>query len=144
MHPSSSFNNYGLMVNFGSFIFLSVPLLQIIFREIKIILSINMSPYGLPQCLSSRESTSNARASRDLDLIPGCGKVPWSLGHVFLPLQYSGLANPVDRGSWWATVHSIAKYGTQLNWLSTHTYVTLYTSKIWTHKKYIITCQYYT
>lgn len=35
-----------------------------------------MSPYGL-QWLSSKESTSNARASRDLDLIPGCGKVPW-------------------------------------------------------------------
>ena len=24
------------------------------------------------------------------------------------PLQYSCLENPVDRGGWWATVHSIA------------------------------------
>ena len=25
------------------------------------------------------------------------------------PLQYSCLRNPMDRGAWWATVHSIAK-----------------------------------
>ena len=25
------------------------------------------------------------------------------------PLQYSCLGNPMDRGSWWATVHEVAK-----------------------------------
>ena len=25
------------------------------------------------------------------------------------PLQYSCLENPVDRGTWWATVHKVAK-----------------------------------
>ena len=25
------------------------------------------------------------------------------------PLQYSCLGNPMDRGSWWATVHGVAK-----------------------------------
>ena len=25
------------------------------------------------------------------------------------PLQYSFLENPMDRGSWWATVHGVAK-----------------------------------
>ena len=25
------------------------------------------------------------------------------------PLQYSCLENPVDRGTWWATVHGVAK-----------------------------------
>ena len=25
------------------------------------------------------------------------------------PLQHSGLENPMDRGSWWATIHGVAK-----------------------------------
>ena len=29
-------------------------------------------------------------------------------------LQYSCLENPMDRGAWWATVHSIAKSWTRL------------------------------
>ena len=33
------------------------------------------------------------------------------------PLQYSCLGNPVDRGTWWATVHRVAK---RLNWACTH------------------------
>ena len=28
------------------------------------------------------------------------------------PLQYSCLGNPMDRGSWWATVHGVAESGT--------------------------------
>ena len=31
------------------------------------------------------------------------------------PLQYSYLANPMDGGAWWATVHGVAKSQTQLN-----------------------------
>ena len=30
------------------------------------------------------------------------------------PLQCSGLENTMDRGTWWATVHSVAKSWTQL------------------------------
>ena len=30
------------------------------------------------------------------------------------PLQYSCLENPTDGGSWWATVHGVAKSQTQL------------------------------
>ena len=30
------------------------------------------------------------------------------------PLQYSCLGNPMDRGAWQATVHGLAKSGTQL------------------------------
>ena len=43
---------------------------------------------------------------------PGVGK-----GH---PVQYSCLENPVDRGAWWAIVHSVAKSRTQLEWWSAH------------------------
>ena len=31
------------------------------------------------------------------------------------PLQYSCLANPMDRGAWWAAVHGVSKSWTQLN-----------------------------
>ena len=31
------------------------------------------------------------------------------------PLQYSCLENSMGRGAWWATVHGVAKSGTQLN-----------------------------
>ena len=39
--------------------------------------------------------------------IPGSGKSPRE-GNAN-PLQYSCLGNPMDRGSWWATVHGFAK-----------------------------------
>ena len=50
---------------------------------------------------------ANAGDARDMGLIPGLGRSP-GVGNGN-PLQYSGLENPMDRGAWWATVHSIAK-----------------------------------
>ena len=38
------------------------------------------------------------------------------------PLQYSCLKNPMDRGAWWATVHSVARSQTLLKQLNTHTH----------------------
>ena len=52
-------------------------------------------------------------------LIPGLGRSPGE-GNGY-PLQYSCLENPMDRGAWQATVHGIAKSGTQLKQLSMHT-----------------------
>ena len=31
----------------------------------------------------------------------------WFCGWSIIPLQYSSLGNPVDRGVWWATVHEV-------------------------------------
>ena len=31
------------------------------------------------------------------------------------PLQYSCLENPMDRGTWWATIHGVAKSQTLLS-----------------------------
>ena len=61
---------------------------------------------------------SNAGDARDMGSISGWGR---SLGggHVTL-LQDSCLENPMDRGAWWATVHRVAKSGTQQKWLSMH------------------------
>ena len=44
---------------------------------------------------------------RDVGLIPGFGRSPGG-GHGN-PLQYACLENPMDRGSWQATVHGVAK-----------------------------------
>ena len=43
----------------------------------------------------------------DLGLIPGLGRSPGE-GNGNL-VQYSCLGNPMDRGSWWATVHGVSK-----------------------------------
>ena len=37
------------------------------------------------------------------------------------PLQYSCLGNPMDRGTWWATDHGVAKSDTTEQ-LNTHTH----------------------
>ena len=43
---------------------------------------------------------------RDMGSIPGSGRSPGE-GHGN-SLQHSCLENPVDRGAWWATVHTSA------------------------------------
>ena len=55
---------------------------------------------------------ANARDIRDADSIPGLGRSPGG-GHGN-PLKYSCLENLMDRGAWWATVHTIAKSRTRL------------------------------
>ena len=53
---------------------------------------------------------------REAGSIPGLGKSPGG-GHG-IPLQYSCLKNPIDRGAWWATVHGVTKNRTRLKRLS--------------------------
>ena len=51
---------------------------------------------------------TNLRASTgDLGSVPGLGRSPGEVNDN--PLQYSCLGNPMDRGSWCATVHGVAK-----------------------------------
>ena len=49
----------------------------------------------------------------DLGLIPGSGRSPGEGNGN--PLLYSCLENPMDGGTWWATVHGVAKSWTQLS-----------------------------
>ena len=49
----------------------------------------------------------------DPGTIPGLGRSPGEGNGN--PLQYSCLENPMDGGAWWATVHGVAKSGTQLS-----------------------------
>ena len=64
----------------------------------------------LPGGSDSKESTCNVG---DLGLIPGLGRFPGG-GHGN-PLQCSCLENPMDRESWWATVHGVTKSWTGLS-----------------------------
>jgi len=50
---------------------------------------------------------ANAKDIREADSIPASRRSS-GRGHG-KPFQYSCLVNPMDRGAWWATVHSIAK-----------------------------------
>ena len=54
---------------------------------------------------------ANAGDVEDMGLIPGSGRSP--RGRHGSPLQYSCLENAMDRGVWWATVHSIAESDTE-------------------------------
>ena len=45
--------------------------------------------------------------------VPGLGRSPG--GGNGNPLQYSYLRNPMNRGTWWATVHGVTKSLTQLS-----------------------------
>ena len=60
------------------------------------------------------QSEENLPASAgDQVSIPGSGRYPGEGNGN--PLQYSCLENSMDRGAWWATVHGVAKSGTQLS-----------------------------
>ena len=72
------------------------------------------SPLGsemeFPGSSDGKESACNVG---DPSLIPRLGRSPGEGNGN--PLQYSCLENPKDRGTWWATVHGVAKSQTWLN-----------------------------
>ena len=61
---------------------------------------------GFPGGSDGKESACNAG---DLGSIPGLGEGKDN------PLQYSGLENSMDRGTWQATVYEVTKSQTQLS-----------------------------
>ena len=65
---------------------------------------------SFPGGSGGKESACNAG---DLGSIPGLGRSPG--GGNGYPLQYSCLKNSMDRGTWQAAVHRVAKSWTQLN-----------------------------
>ena len=88
---------------------------QYIYIEIRILKYFS----GLPQWLSSKESTFNLGDKGDMGSIPGLGGS--SGGGNGNPLQYSCLENPMDRGAWW-----VAKSRTQLSTCAhTHTHTNI-------------------
>ena len=65
--------------------------------------------WASPDGSESKESACNAGDTGDMGLIPGLGRSP--RGGNGNPLQYSCLENPMDRGTWWATVHGSQRVG---------------------------------
>ena len=65
----------------------------------------------------AKESACNIGVAGNVGLIPRLGRSPG--GGYGSPLQYSYLENPMNRGSWWATVHRVAKSQTRLKRQST-------------------------
>ena len=61
----------------------------------------------LPVVLVVKNLPANAGDIADMGSLPGWKRSPEG-GHG-TPLQYSCLENPMDRGAWRATVHSIAE-----------------------------------
>ena len=69
------------------------------------ILEIVIKPFkGYPVDSGVKNLPANAG---DADSIPGSGRFPGEGNGT--PLQYSCLENPMDGGTWWATVHGVTK-----------------------------------
>ena len=66
-----------------------------------------------------KNSPAHAGDIRGSGLIPGSGGSPGG-GHDN-PLQYSSLENPMDRGAWGITVHTVTESLTWLKQLGMHT-----------------------
>ena len=99
-------------------------------------IELNWSSFGLPLWLSSEECSCSAGDMRDLVSVPGSGRFPG--GKNGYTLQYSCWENPVDRRTWWATVHRVAKSWT---WLScwTNTQLRLFINYYSIHSFHVIT-----
>ena len=61
----------------------------------------------LPGFRGSLVGKGSACSAGDPSLIPGSGRSP-AEGNSN-PLQYACLENPIDRGTWWAIVHGVAR-----------------------------------
>ena len=71
---------------------------------------------GFPSASEVKASACNVG---DLGLIPGSGRSPGEGNGN--PLEYSCLGNSMDGGTWWPTVHRVAKSRTRLsNFTSLH------------------------
>ena len=85
---------------------------------------------GFPGSSVGEESVWNVG---DPDSIPGSGRCPGEGNGN--PLQYSCLENPMDRGTWQATVHGVSRVR---HWLSDHHHqeVKAQSPNHWTSRKF--------
>ena len=117
----------GLLRYLGDFVGDRRLLLCFFLQKIQQNLGLQLSPvvYGLQQLVCSREIGSEKRGDH-VYVTKFQNPAPlFSLKQLHCieeheegngtPLQYSCLANPMDGGAWWATVHGVAKSQTQLS-----------------------------
>ena len=72
---------------------------------------------GFPGGADGKEPACLCRRHRRRGFDPWVGKIPWR--RAWQLIQHSCLENLSGRGSWWATIHRVAKGQTRLKWLST-------------------------
>ena len=72
-----------------------------------------LSHYSVAQMMNLPANAGNEAS------ITGSGRSPG--GGNGNPLQYSCLGNPLDRGTWWATVHGVPKELDMTEQLNSHT-----------------------
>ena len=85
--------------------------------------------WGFPSGSAGRESTCNARDTKDTFLIPELGRSPG--GGYGNPLQYSYLENPMDWRAWQA-IQSKGSQGVGRDWVTnTHTHTHTHTHIIY-------------
>ena len=70
-----------------------------------------------PDGASGKEPAYRCRRWKRRGFDPWVGKIPWRRAQW--PTPVFCLENPLDRGSWWATVHGVAESRTQLKQLRT-------------------------
>ena len=68
--------------------------------------AITWANLGFPSGSTVKNPPANAGDSGDSGSVPGLVRSPGEENGN--PLQYSCLDNPMDFGSWWATVHGVA------------------------------------
>ena len=62
---------------------------------------------GLPDGASGKEPACQCRRCKRRGFNPWVGKIPWR--RAWQPLQCSNLENPLDKGTWQATVHGVTE-----------------------------------
>ena len=73
---------------------------------------------GFPGGTSSEEAICQRGSCKRREFYhPWVGKIPWRKAWQPTPIFY--LENPMDRGPWWATVHTVTKSQIQMKRLST-------------------------
>ena len=82
----------------------SIWLQRVRHKWVIFIIYLSIGNYNFPGVSVVTNLPSNAG---DAGLIPASGRSTGKGNGN--PLQYSYLGNPMDRGTWWATVHGIAK-----------------------------------
>ena len=68
---------------------------------------------GFPGGTCGKESACQWRWPKSCAFDPRVGTIPWNRNGNLL--RYSCLENPMDRGTWWVTVHGATKTQTQLS-----------------------------
>ena len=81
----------------------------------------------LPWWVTGKGATCQYRRG---SVIPGSGKFPGEGNGI--PLQYSCLQNPMDRGSWWATGHAVAETQKRLSSVQSSRSVVSDSPTLWT------------